>query len=128
MQSDHYLVEVNLRTKLAAVGPRIQSCYAPRFIKPSERQWKLFNGFIRDHYCSAHDHPHWKGFTDSLKQAAETCLSKESKSCKKNYLSTQTWSLIRRRSQSFGQANQKAGASRPEKTYHKPVSPRSRRP
>ena len=34
-------------------------------------------------------------------QAAETCLSKESKPRKKNYLSTQSWSLIADRQRPF---------------------------
>ena len=101
MQSDHYMVEVYLRIKLAAVGPHVNSCYAPKFNKPSERQWKLFNGFIRDQYCSVRGQLHWKGFTESLMQAAETCLSKASKPRKKNYLSTQTWSLIADRQRLF---------------------------
>ena len=101
LNTDHYLVEMNIRVKLAGRCQRINR--PPKFTKPTPTQRQDYNEAVsRSLACSTHvDEERWKIFNQSLIQAADKCLSKEHHTKKKGYLSSNTWGLIDRRQKCY---------------------------
>ena len=101
LNTDHYLVEMNIRVKLAGGCQRINR--PAKFTKPTPTQRQDYNEAVsRSLACSTHvDEERWKNFNQSLMQPTDKRLSKEHHTKKKGYLSSNTWGLIDRRQKCY---------------------------
>ena len=120
MHSDHYMVEIQIRIKLAA--HKMTDCSkVPKYKKPNASQWQNYNDSFASLFASSppRNSEFWKSFNGAIRTAARNCLSKETPKGKTCYISQSTWNLIDRRqalhiagkhdewwSCKFGQANQ----------------------
>lgn len=105
LNTDHYLVEMNIRLKLA--GSYQSQDHPPKFVKPTPTQWKDYNVAVSRLIASSRtgDADIWKAFNESVKTAAAECLSRERQIKKHGYLSSTTWELIDFRQTCYLQGN-----------------------
>ena len=93
LNTDHYMVEIKIRVKLAAT-PRESRSSIPKNRKPTQEQWVEYNRHMAAIIQCDQGTERWKAFNCALTTAALHCLSKETPDTKKDFLSKKTWDRI----------------------------------